>query len=236
MATGDIDDIFGRLRGYLPSRWFGSPSDPKPIRDAVLNGFAVVLSYLYDLYSYAKLQTRLATMTDGWLDMFAADFFGTTLPRKAGESDDSYRSRIKAALFREKATRKGISDALFALTGRLPVIVEAWRPLDTGAYAQGVPNPLAGPFGAPFGYNVAGVYGSMQLNAQFFVTAFRPNDSAALSNIDGYEINVGGYNAGSQISYASLTEWTGGISDSDIYACVAGAKAEGTVAWVHIRN
>jgi len=203
MATGDLDDIFGRLRGYLPSRWFGSPSDPKPIRDAVIEGFAIVLSYLYGLYAYAKLQTRLASMTDGWLDMFAADFFGTTLPRKAGESDDSYRARIKAALFREKATRKGISDALFALTGRRPEIVEAWRPLDTGAYAQGFPNPMAGPFGAPFAYNVAGTYGSLQLHAQFFVTAFRPTD---------------------------------GVSDSDIYACVADVKAEGTIAWVQIRN
>src|ERR1700754_5054612 len=73
MSTGDVEDIFGRLRGYLPTRWFGSPSDSKPIRDAVLVGFAVVLSYLHDLYVYAKLQTRLATMTDGWLDMFAAD-------------------------------------------------------------------------------------------------------------------------------------------------------------------
>lgn len=236
MSTGDVEDIFGRLRGYLPTRWFGSPSDSKPIRDAVLIGFAVVLSYLHDLYAYAKLQTRLATMTDGWLDMFAADFFGTTVLRKAGESDDAYRSRIRATLFREKATRQGISDALFALTGRRPTITEAWRPLDTGGYAQGSPNPMAGPFGAPFGYNVAGSYGSLHLNAQFFVIAFRPNDSAALSNIDGYEMNVGGYNVGSQLSYASLIEWTGGVTDSDIYACVASAKADGTIAWVQIRN
>lgn len=236
MATGDNADILTRLRAYLPSRWFGSTSDSVPLLIAILNGFAFVLSEIYQLYGYAKQQTRIAWATGGWLDIIAFDFFGNGLPRKPSESDGSYRARIKAELVKKKVTRQGIAQALYALTGRNPIITEPWRPLDTGAYAQGSPNTMAGPFGAPIGYGVAGSYGSLKLNAQFFVTAYRPSSAAAFSSIGGYGVSVGGYSTGSQLMYSSLAEYSGGISDASIYACVAATKAEGTIAWVRISN
>lgn len=138
---GDQSDIFNRLKGMLPSRWFGTASDPVPLIDAVLSGFATSLAFLYSLYLYAKLQTRINTATDGWLDLIAADFFGpAALQRKTGQSDSSYRNAIKVALLREKATRNAIINTLVSLTGRTPIIVEPQRPADTGAYGF---NPAA---------------------------------------------------------------------------------------------
>jgi hypothetical protein len=83
---------------------------------------------------YAKAQLRIATASDGFLDVISADFFGTTLPRKTNESDAAFRNRIIINLFRERATRKAVTQVLTTLTGRAPLIVEPSRPADTGAY------------------------------------------------------------------------------------------------------
>ncbi len=80
MATGDQQDIFTRLRGYLP-RWFGDTAQ-SPVINALLQGLAYSGAYVYGLYAYAKQQTRILTSSDGWLDMIAADFFGLSVQRK----------------------------------------------------------------------------------------------------------------------------------------------------------
>lgn len=134
---GDFDDIFGRLKAKLPSRWFGGWADALPVFDGVLAGIASLLSFAYSLYAYARLQTRIMSATDGWLDMIAADFFGPDqVRRKTGQSDTSYRLVILANLFREKATRGAIVSILTSLTGRAPTIIEPTRPADTGAYGN----------------------------------------------------------------------------------------------------
>ena len=65
MSIGDQADVFARLKSTLP-RWF---SDSTPIVDAVFQGLAWAGSFVYSLYAYAKLQTRIKTATDGWLDI-----------------------------------------------------------------------------------------------------------------------------------------------------------------------
>lgn len=95
MATGDNNDQFRRLKRLMPQSWFG---DNSTVIDAILRGFASVNASLYALIAYARLQTRINTATDGWLDMIAYDFFGNNLPRKPGQSDDSYRAWIKVNL------------------------------------------------------------------------------------------------------------------------------------------
>lgn len=225
MAIGDQADIFARLKRMLPTRWFGSATDPAPIVDAVLTGIAVVLSFIYSLYAYAKLQTRINTATDGWLDLISADFFGTDLPRAAGQSDDSFRNAIKARLLREKATRNAIIFALTTLTGRAPVICEPWRPLDTGAYGVGTT-----------GYGVNGFYGSLVHPCQAAVIAFRPHGAQGLANVAGYGIPTAGYGVGSQAEYASLSAFNGGVADSDIFAAIDAVKMEGTIIWATIKN
>lgn len=134
MSTGDSNDVFARLKSALPSRWFGSTSDSVPVVDSLLAGITAALSFVYSLYAYAKLQTRMLTASDGWLDMIAADFFGTSIQRKANQTDASFRATIIANMFRERATRNAIVKVLQDLTGRTPKIVEPKRPADTGAY------------------------------------------------------------------------------------------------------
>jgi hypothetical protein len=60
--------MLGRLKALIPPTWYG---DDNPIRDAILTGCASALSWCYSLYLYAKLQTRINTATDGWLDIAA---------------------------------------------------------------------------------------------------------------------------------------------------------------------
>jgi len=149
MATGDTTDIITRLKALLPNGWF---QDATPILDGVLTGIATVLAQVYSLTNYAKLQTRIATATDGFLDLISFDFFGSLLPRKPQELDSPFRSRILAELFLERATRRGLIRVLQILTGRTPWIFEPARPADTGAYNTNT-----------MGYGVAGGYGSVLL-------------------------------------------------------------------------
>jgi hypothetical protein len=225
-VIGDFDDILARLKGKLPSRWFGGTADGLPVFDGVMAGLANLFSFVYSLYSYAKLQTRIMSATDGWLDMIAADFFGPgKVTRKTGQSDASYRLVILANLFREKATRRAVISILTSLTGRAPKIIEPTRPEDTGAY--GAPNS---------GYGVAGAYGSMSLPYQAFVIAYRPISNAGIASVAGYGTSPGGYSTPSWAEYASMSMVTGDVTDADIFAVIDAVKPAGTIIWTRISN
>lgn len=220
MATGDQSDILQRLKATLP-RWFG---DSTPILDALLQGLAWTGSFVYSLISYARLQTRIKTATDGWLDMIAADFFGSSLSRAANQSDTSFRARIIINLFRERATRGGVIKVLQDLTGRTPLVFEPQRPADTGAYSA--PNS---------GYGVAGGYGSLLLPCQAFVTAFRPTGTG-IPLVAGYGISTGGYGVASRAELASMDMIQGAVTDADIYAAIDSVKPAGTTLWTSITS
>jgi hypothetical protein len=66
------------------------------------------------------------------LDFVVADFFGDTLPRQPGESDDHYRARAYGLLFQTAATRPAIQKALNAIAPTR--LIEPWNPADTGAF------------------------------------------------------------------------------------------------------
>jgi len=219
MATGDSQDMLGRLKALIPPTWYG---DDNPIRDAILTGCASALSWCYSLYLYAKLQTRINTATDGWLDIAAYDFFGTNLTRPSGQSDDLFRNTIKTNLFRERGTRQSIINILEDLTGKTPLIFEPSRPQDTGAY------------GSPsLGYGMAGGYGSVLLPYQAFVTAYRP-DGVGIPYIAGYGSTPSGYSIPSRGEYASTTMFGVSITDDQIYQAIASVKMEGTIVWVRL--
>jgi len=222
MSVGDQQDIYHRLRGYLP-RWFGDEAQ-SPILNALLQGLAYSGAYIYSLYAYAKLQTRILSATDGWLDMIAADFFGASLQRSANQSDASFRSRIRLNLFRERATRNGMVKALQDLTGRTPKIIEPTRPADTGAYG-----------GPTIGYGVAGAYGSLLMPYQCFVIAYRPAGTG-IPNVAGYGISTGGYAQPSQADYASMSSIQGAVTDADIYAAIEATRPVATTVWVNISS
>lgn len=220
MATGTQADIFNRLNNLLPSKWFTGAT---PIKDAVLQGIASVLAQVYALYAYAVLQTRVATMTDAWLDIASADYFGAGLPRNPNEADSRYRARILANMFVPRTSRPAMVGVLTRLTGRAPVIIEPTNPSDTGAY--GAPNS---------GYGVAGAYGSLLLPFQCFVKAYRPLTSG-IPNIAGYGNSPAAYGIASQGGeYASLSMVQGYIADADIYAAIDATKPIATTIWTKI--
>lgn len=224
MSTGDSNDVFGRLKAALPQRWFGSTSDSMPVVDSVLSGVGAGLTFIYSLYAYAKLQTRILNATDGYLDLIAYDFFGSSIQRKANQSDASFRATIIANMFRERATRNAIIKVLKDLTGRAPKIIEPKRPADTGVYG----GPL-------IGYGVAGAYGSLQMPYQAFVQAYRPLGTG-IPSVAGYGISTGAYSTASQAEWASLSMIQQGVTDADIYAAIDSVRPAATIVWTNIQS
>jgi len=178
--VGDTNDIVSRLRQVLPARWFG---DTAPNLNAILTGFAAAWSGLYSLLQSVKAQARIATASGVFLDMAAADYFGSHLPRRAGEADTAYRQRIQTNLILPRATRPAVAQAVMSLTGRAPRIFEPRNATDTGGYGS-----------ISVGYNTTGGYGSLNTPYQFFITVYRPNATSA-SQAGGYNSGPGGYNS-----------------------------------------
>lgn len=217
--TGDTSDMLARLKMVLPGRWF---SDTAPIRDALLTGLASAWSGLYALLSFVQSQTRIATASGIFLDIAATDYLGGTLPRRIAEVDVAYSTRIRRNLIKPRATREGLVQTLTDLTGRVPVIFEPLNATDTGGYNVNL------------GYNTAGGYGSVNLPYQFFVTAYRPNNTP-VSNAGGYCSGPGGYND-APMFYADASEFSGTVSDTEIYAAVAAVLPTCAIAWTTISN
>lgn len=221
MAAGDQQDFVSRIKTVLPGGWF---RDETPILDGVLAGIGWALSAAYELADYARRQCRIGTATDGFLDLIAFDYFGASLPRKRQETDGAYRTRILAALFPEKGTRRGLIRTLEVLTGRTPWVFEPARPADTGGYGVG-----------GVGYGAGGGYGSLQMPNQAFVIAYRPIGQG-IPNIAGYGVPSGGYGVASQAMYASLDLVQGAVTDADIYAAVDAVKPAATTVWTQIQS
>ena len=216
MTIGTRDDIATRLAQLVPNGWF--KNGLSPLRDALLRGIASALSFSYSLLIYIQLQTRLATASDGWLDMIAGDFFGGNLSRTLGQSDDSLRAQIIINMFRERGTRRALSMLLSQLTGRAPIIFEPARPADTGGY------------GIALGYGLAGGYGSLLLPGQTFVTVFQ-GSANGVPGVSGYGIVTGAYRTPSRSEYAPLAA-AQGAGASDLFAAVNAVRPVTYTIWV----
>lgn len=228
MATGDKNDIVSRLRSYLPRGWFGDWSEA-PIVGAVLTGIGSVFAVSYTLIMFFWAQMRLATSTGGWIDLWAADFFGGNLPRKPNESDASYIARIQYTIFQQKATRPAMINVLTQLTGRAPIIFEPSRPLDSGC------------LGANTGVNsFCGVarMGSIGCPFSALITAYRPlvtggSAGAAYCNA----IAISALNTPLSQSYTgSLAAEVSAATDADIYAAINATRPVATNIGVAISN
>lgn len=239
MATGDENDFSGRLRAALPGQWFKSApttsTTPTPVLDAILAGLGSVWASLYSLWLYVTAQTRIATAYGVFLDFISADFFGSDLQRLVNEQDNSYRARIRAALFAPKGTRAAMIAKLQAVTGKTPWIFEPQRPADTGAYGTSGSHVWRG-----LAYGKAGGYGSMLLPGQCFIIAYRPA-IPGIPNAAGYGSPIGAYShAGSVVSgsieYGSQNTATGAWTDQLIYSAIAETEQAGVIAWTHISN
>ena len=115
------------------------------------------------------------------------------------------------------ATRSALASVVLDLTGREPVIFEAARITDTGAYN-----------GPALAYNTAGAWGSLNLPFQVFVTVKRqPTEGIS---------TIAGYGTAGPLARANLTLSTGQVTDADIYAAVASIMPTAGVAWTAITN
>lgn len=263
MATGDPDDIVSRVRATIPPTWY---PDDAVFLDGLLMAFGTAASWVYGLIGYTRLQTRIATATDGWLDLIANDFFGRRVTR-GSRSDALFRKAIIAELFRPKQTRAAVIDAVQGLTGKAPLIFEPARPQDTGGYS---PGPSGDGIGRVIAYNTAGGYGSLMMPYQFLVHAFRV-PTGGIPSVGGYSTlsayvepsgglpvilgggwpgaystpavgssgltsTIGGYSTPSALEYGSLDFVEGTVTDAAIYAAVNGVRAAGVTAWTAITN
>jgi len=146
-----------RIRLTLPGRWF---ADSPRLLQGLVAGLSAVWAQLYTLVQLTKQQSRLGTTTDTFLDLASTDFFGGRLPRRSGESDDTFRGRIQATMHRERATRPALVAAAYD-AGCTIQIFEPGRIADTGAY--GAAGGLA--------WCVAGGWGSLEMPLQCLITA-----------------------------------------------------------------
>ena len=206
-----------RLGNLLPP-WF---ADSNPVRDALLGGMASVHAWLYSLYDYARAQTRLATRSDAFLDLMALDFFGSGLRRGLNQSDNSFRNRLRIALFRERGTRHAIEQVLTDLTGRAPVVIEPARVTDCGAV------------GMTLALGSAGCIGSLSMPYQAFVTAFRPLGNSA-AGYPGVTTNPYGLGNESVMMPSSMIQPN--VTDSDILDAINAVKPVGTLVWARISS
>jgi hypothetical protein len=209
-AAGTQPDLVSRLKSVLPTGWF---ADSTPVLDGVLNGLAAGWAGVFGLLGYVQMQTRIATASDTFLDLVAADFFAGRITRSAGEPDESLRARIDRELLRERATR-----------GALQRIFEPTRLQDTGAY--GIASTLA--------YGLVGGYGSFALPFQCFVRAYRPL-GGGVANSNGYGGGLGGYGVGGA-QYVTLSMAARTVLDSAIAAAIAETMPVATTAWLAVSD
>ena len=221
---GDAADMLARLLTLLPLHWF---PDTAPILSALLAGLADGWAWLYTMLSYSKLQTRIASATDTFLDLISEDFFAGALPRRFGETDASFRTRIQQQMLQPRATRSALIYAVSSLTGRTPTVFEPARPDDTGGWSKGL------------GYGTAGGWGSLMLPFQVFVTAYRPLGTG-VPNVAGWGQLPAGPAAGGwatgAIEYASVSMVQSQVTDADIDNAIAKTVPVAVTAWTRISN
>lgn len=193
MALGDIENFRQRLRQLIPYSWFPNPA---PILWGALSGFAYVATSSYALLKYAKLQTRMATATDAFLDIAAFDFTGPAIQRNPGESDNSFRQRITEEVLRVRLTEQSIVTVLEELTGRIPFVFEPWNTYDVGALDYSI--ALAG---GPFAG--VGCVGDDTQRFQVFINAYRPLPGSGFVASDAQI-----YAAIASVIAAGVTPWT----------------------------
>jgi hypothetical protein len=227
--TGDRNDMQTRLLAALPNGWF---ADEAPILSALLGGLASAWAWAYSVLAYVRQQTRIATATDGWLDLIARDYGGPALGRQTGETDAAFSARIRRNLQALSGTRGALIVALTNLTGRAPAVFEPAYPPDTGGLGT-----------SGLGWNTAGGWGNLQLPYQCFVTAYRPA-GGGIANSGGWSsltatatpnLALGGWStAALQYGSASLVE--GQITDAQILATVANCMPAATIAWTALSD
>jgi hypothetical protein len=223
-----------RMAALFPPGWT-SPEDKQPggVAYGVFFTLGTPLSFESGALSYAFEACLIETAQNGALDGKALDFFGSgfyALPRNPGESDAAYSARMLAALLPEGATRKAVSDAVQAVTGQAPRIIEPWRPSDTGVLDGG---PGAGMMFYDIDNVVTpGLMTDNGLGYQGFIQSILPLAQPFGNNptpiMDEYTMNL-------DVAGSSMLDAIGGATPQGaqaVYNAINRVKCEGTIAWV----
>jgi hypothetical protein len=214
MSCLTTENLVEVLFKYLPPWW----ADNNPILDAILRGFGSIAAFIYCNLVYIKLQTRIKTATDINLDYIALDFFGNLLKRCQNESDDVFRQAILKLLLAPRVTRQAMIDRLTDLTGRTPLIYEAFE--GTGNFYNHA--LLNSPTSTLSGN---GAY-------QAWITAYRP--LAPTQNTSVFLNNTAFETADSY--YGSSGDSGSCVTDEDILNTIEITKAAGTLMHVTISD
>jgi hypothetical protein len=228
------DQFAVRIAANFPNGWM-SPDAKMPggVGYGVFFTLGTPLAFEASALGYAFDATLIGTAQNGALDGKAVDFFGTgfyALPRNPGESDPAYAARLLAALLPEGATRKAVSDAVQAVTGQAPRLIEPWRPSDTGVWSGA---PGAGMmFWGIDNVVTPGLWTNPGLGYQGFCQTILPLAEPFGNNptptYDQYAFN---YNvAGS--SYLMAPGGAVPQGEQSVYNAINRAKCEGTIVWV----
>lgn len=170
MADASQNGFALRVRRLLPDGWFpaapvAGEEEKAPVLNALLQGFGSVFAWVWNLLGWTNQQARLTTMTGAFLDMFAADFFGTGLPRKQGESDAEYRKRIQEALFPSLGTRPDVENTIRYEVGQAGRVIEPRNAAD----CKGLGSAASPATGGGYGYGAPDLrYGSRMVPFQLF--------------------------------------------------------------------
>jgi hypothetical protein len=203
-----------------------------PILSGLLGGLANAWAWLYSLLAYVRLQTRIATATDGWLDLIARDYGGPAWARQTGETDAAFSARINRNLQALRGTRTALIAAITNLTGRTPLVFEPAYPPDTGGLGT-----------VGLGWNTLGGWGNLNLPYQCFVTAYRPA-GGGIANSGGWgsraasavpNLALGGWGAG-ELQYGNVSLIEGQITDAQIFATIASCMPAATIAWTALSD
>lgn len=216
--TGSQDDILGRLKRLMPNGWFG-PDGSFPAVEAALAGLGAAFARVYALYAFAKLQTRLATMTGGWLELAASDFFDN-FKRLRGEIDPRYGRRLRLEVFRDRNTRNAIDRAVYDLTGQHPDVFEAWRPGCCG----GLDTPS-------FALDITGRLGDLTPRFETIISIPQPQNFG-IPNWPGLDVSLAGLDA--NFALVSDDDIIGaGPTTADILAALERVRTASHTYWVN---
>jgi hypothetical protein len=245
----DKTEFIGRLLRLLPGGWFPAVA---PRLLAVLQAPALMFSIIYGMITFAMAQQRVASASGAFLDLAAQDYFGNTLPRLEYELDPPYAARIRYNMTAPRGTLSGMTSMLEQLTGNSPSIFQPNNVAQTGGWAT-ARDPGAGGGAFAFydeaGESGAGLWGSMALPCQIFITIKAPLTGyysfAELGGISTETLPAvgGGYGFASQsmpaaggglFAFIDPESVPGAITNSIIYQQIAEWMAVGYVAWTQI--
>ena len=226
LATLQEVDLVNRLISVFPAPWVSDAAlmPGGNLYSLLIAAFADPDLFIYQSLQYAAAATRIATATDTELDVASQDYFGNGLPRLPGESDTSFRARIKAQLLVPRVTRPAITSAVDNLTGEIARIIEPWATADVLCWDENSYWDIDTPSNPDrWGDDGLPYQGFIELSAPVFsFTAGQP--------VYGWDIG----DAWDQGTFAwnDLQVQLSPQFQSQLYALLAAFKAFGTTIWV----